>query len=121
MNNKKGKNTLESKKAKDQTHSIHADKSKLTKDNDYCNTFCSTNMNKQECMNTKMIAQLACSILVKEFSDYEIEQAILGTFSTTIEDLLKQILSSKKLDYNDKVLRCAQRELANSLMNKNVS
>ncbi|GAI76608.1 unnamed protein product, partial [marine sediment metagenome] len=104
-----GKSTLESKETKDQTYSIHTDKSKLTKDNDYCYTFCSTNMNKQECMNTKMVAQLACSILVKEFSEYEIEQAILGTFSTTIEDLLKQILSSKKLDYNDRVLLVIRR------------
>ncbi len=88
---------------------------------DVCNTFCSSSMNKEECMNTKMVAQLACSILIKEFSNYEIEQAILGTFTTTIEDLLKQILSSKKLDYNDRVLHCAQRELTNRLMSKDVS
>jgi len=88
---------------------------------DVCNTFCSSSMNKEECMNTKLVAQLACSILIKEFSNYEIEQAILGTFTTTIEDLLKQILSSKKLDYNDRVLHCAQRELANLLMSKDVS
>lgn len=87
---------------------------------DVCNTFCSSSMNKEECLNTKRVAQLVCSILVKEYSSYEIEQAILGTFNITIEELLKQILAEKKLECNDRVLHCAKRELANHMMKKSM-
>ena len=88
---------------------------------DVCSTFCSLNKNKQECIICKKNAHLISSILIKRYSKFELEQAILETSHTTIEELLKEVISEKNIDYNDKVLFCAQRELTNQLMNKDLS
>ena len=84
-------------------------------------TFCSLNKNKQECIICKKNAHLISSILIKRYSKFELEQAILETSHTTIEELLKEVISEKNIDYNDKVLFCAQREVTNQLMNKDLS
>ena len=83
---------------------------------DVCNTFCSSNMNKQKCLDYRKNAQLVCSNLMKRYTKYEIEQAILEKSHITIEELLKQVLLERKLVYNDYALFCAKRELVNHLM-----
>ncbi len=91
------------------------------KPDEVCNTFCSTSMDKKECTRFRMNAQLACSIIMKRYSKYEIEQAILGTYDMSLEELLKEVMSERNLTYNDQVLLCAQRELTNLLMKKELS
>ncbi|MCG3226386.1 MAG: hypothetical protein H7645_05645 [Candidatus Heimdallarchaeota archaeon] len=58
---------------------------------------------------------------MKRYSKYELEQTILGTYDISLEELLKEVMSEKKLTYNDRSLFCAQRELTNQLMNKDLS
>ena len=86
-----------------------------------CNTFCSLKSQEQTCFDTRSSAQIVYSVVLKEFSMFEIEQAILGTTHITIEDLLKKVTLEKKLPYNRNVLFCAQRELINFLMEKDLS
>jgi len=78
-------------------------------------------MSKRECLSYKKNAQIACSILMKKYTKYEIEQAILEKSHTTIEELLKQVLLERKLSYNYQALFCAKRELVNHLMKKDLS
>ena len=86
-----------------------------------CNTFCSLKSQEQTCFDTKSSAQIVYSVVLKEFSMFEIEQAILGTTHITIEDLLKKVTLEKKLPYSRNVLFCTQRELTNFLMEKDMS
>ena len=92
----------------------------LSKD-DVCNASCSLSKSKQACEICKKNALLVSSIVLKRYSSFEIEQSILGKSHTTIEDLLKKVISEKKLDNAEQVLFCSQRELTNHLMNEDLS
>ncbi|MCE7748955.1 MAG: ATP-binding protein [Candidatus Heimdallarchaeota archaeon] len=83
---------------------------------DVCKTFCSLSKNQEECSKIRKDAEIVSSIMLKRYSKFEIEQAILGELGTSLEDLLKQVLKEKKLNEDDKVVYCAQRELTNQLM-----
>jgi len=117
------KKTLQSKKdnkTENQETLISANIPKSEEDS-VCNTFCSLKSQEQTCFDTRSSAQIVYSVVLKEFSAFEIEQAILGTTNITIEDLLKKVTLEKKLPYNRNVLFCAQRELTNFLMEKDMS
>ncbi len=92
-----------------------------SKEDSVCNTFCSLKSQEQTCFDTRSSAQIVYSVVLKEFSEFEIEQAILGTAHITIEDLLKKVILEKKLPYDRNVLFCAQRELTNFLIEKDMS
>ncbi len=115
--------TLQSKrgtKIDDQKTIISANIHKSEEDS-VCNTFCSLKSQEQACFDTRSIAQIVYSVVLKEFSEFEIEQAILGTKEITIEDLLEKVALERKLPYNKHVLFCAQRELTYFLMAKDLS
>ena len=78
-------------------------------------------MQEQSCFDTRSSAQILYSVALREFSEREIEQAILGKAQITLEDLLEKIALEKKLPYNKHVLFCAQRELTNFLMKNGLS
>ena len=67
-------------------------------------------------MKIRKDAKIISSTLLKRFTKYEIEQAILGTSYETIENLLEQITLKNKLPYNRQILFCTQRELTNLLL-----
>ncbi|NPD87384.1 MAG: ATP-binding protein [Asgard group archaeon] len=96
-------------------------KEKQEEKDDICDTFCSSNRNKEACISSKKNAQLISSIILKRYSSFEIEQAILGNSHTTIEDLLNKVILEKKLENTEQVLFCSQRELTNHLMSKDLS
>jgi len=88
---------------------------------DVCFTFCSLSKNKKKCIKNRKDAEIVSSILIKRFTEYEIEQAILRTSTVTIENLLKKVAMEKKLPYNKQMLFCAKRELTNFLLKKDMS
>ena len=118
---KKRVNPLITVKSFEEQLNVSAPEVNQKTEDDVCNTFCSSNINKQKCLDYRKNAQLVCSILIKRYTKYEIEQAILEKSHITIEELLKQVLLERKLAYNDNSLFCAKRELVNHLMKKGLS
>ena len=82
---------------------------------DVCFTFCSLSKDKKKCMKVRKNAKIISSTLLKRFTEYEIEQTILGASKVSLENLLKQIALKNKLPFNKQILFCTQRELVNFL------
>ncbi len=115
---KEKKTNAERQKPKEQNSSFLNHK---FKPDDVCITYCSLSKNEKECSIIRKNARNACSLLIKRYSRHEIEQAILGEKSSSLEDLLKEVLKERTLHNEEKVVLCAQRELANQLLKMEIT